>query len=100
MVLEIATIEIKEGQNVAFEQNLEKAQAVIRQSGGYLGHEFQQCMEHPQKYVLLIQWESLEAHTVGFRQSELFKEWRALIGDFFAIPPHVEHYQVKFKAKR
>lgn len=97
MVLEIANLEIKEGQNADFEAALEKAQQVINQSGGYIGHEFQQCMEHPQKYVLLIRWESLEAHEEGFRKSELFKEWRGLIGGFFASAPYVEHYEMRFK---
>jgi len=97
MVLEIANLEIKEGQNAAFEAALEKAQNVINQSPGYLSHEFQQCMEQPQEYVLLIQWESLEAHEVGFRKSELYKEWRGLIGEFFATKPVVKHYEVRFK---
>jgi len=97
MILEIANIEIEKGKNTAFEQQLEKAQHVISQAEGYLGHEFQQCLEHPEKYVLLIQWETLEAHTEGFRKSELFQEWRALIGDYFATTPHVEHYDLKFQ---
>ena len=97
MILEIATINIKPGTQADFEKSLKQAQAVIRQSGGYVGHEFQQCIEEPNRYVLLIQWANLEAHTEGFRQSELFKEWRALIGGFFAEVPSVEHYQLKFK---
>ena len=92
MVLELAHIQIKEGQNEQFEANLKKAQEVLRQAKGYQGHQFQQCVEEPQQYILLITWESLEAHTEGFRKSELFKEWRALIGDFFAGPPQVLHY--------
>ncbi len=91
MVLEIAHIEIKDGQQVAFEQKLKEAQQVLKQAPGYLSHEFRSCFEHPNKYVLLIHWESLEAHTIGFRQSELFKKWRSLIGDFF-VTVQVEHY--------
>ena len=100
MILEIANIEIKADQLVAFEQNLEKAQSVIAQAQGYLGHDFQQCIEEPTKYVLLIQWESLEAHTEGFRQSELFREWRALIGKYFAAPPEVLHYELRFQNRK
>lgn len=92
MILELATIDIKLGTNAEFEQNLEKAQAVISQSKGYLGHDFKKCIEQENRYVLLIRWESLEAHTIGFRESELFKEWRALIGPFFENPPMVLHY--------
>jgi heme-degrading monooxygenase HmoA len=83
MILELATIDIKHGTNAAFEQNLEKAQFVISKSQGYIGHEFQKCIERDNRYILLIKWETLEAHTEGFRGSELFKEWRGLIGSFF-----------------
>ena len=97
MILEVATIDIKPGTNAEFEQNLEKAQAVISQSEGYLGHQFQKCIEQENRYVLLIRWENLEAHTLGFRGSELFKEWRALIGPFFENLPLVQHYDLKFE---
>ena len=90
-VLELATVDIKPGMNAEFEQNLEKAQAVISQSKGYLGHDFKKCIEQQNRYVLLIRWESIEAHTIGFRESELFKEWRGLIGPFLENPPVVLH---------
>jgi len=93
MVLELAILTIKEGQFDQFETNIKKAQAVISQSPGYLSHEFQKCVERPNRYILLIKWKSLEAHNVGFRESELFKEWRGLIGQFFAEAPLVEHYE-------
>lgn len=93
MILELATIDIKPGTNAEFEQSLEKAQAVISQSKGYLGHDFKKCVEQQNRYVLLIRWESLEAHTIGFRESELFKEWRGWIGPFFENPPVVLHYE-------
>jgi heme-degrading monooxygenase HmoA len=97
MILELATIDIKEGQIEAFEAQLEKAQDVISQAGGYLGHEFQRCIEQPNRYILLIRWNTLEDHTIGFRESDLFKEWRSLIGSYFAGAPTVEHYELKFK---
>ncbi len=95
MVLELATIDIKQGTNADFEANLAQAQSVISQSEGYIGHEFQKCIERDNRYILLIKWATLEAHTEGFRGSELFKEWRALIGPFFDNPPLVEHYELK-----
>ncbi len=97
MILEIATIDIKPGTNADFEKNLGEAQAVISRAEGYLGHQFQQCIERENRYILLIRWTSLEAHTEGFRGSELFKEWRGLIGQFFDSPPMVEHYELKFE---
>jgi heme-degrading monooxygenase HmoA len=100
MILELATITIRAGSNADFEANLEKAQSVISKSEGYISHEFQKCVENPSKYVLLIKWESLEAHTIGFRQSQLFLEWRALIGPFFENPPHVEHFELKLNSQK
>ncbi len=95
MVLELAIIDIKQGTNADFETNLAQAQNVINKSEGYISHEFQKCVERDNRYILLIKWATLEAHTEGFRNSELFKEWRALIGPFFENPPLVEHYELK-----
>lgn len=97
MVLEIATVDIMQGTNKEFEEALQKAQSVISQSHGYIGHQFQKCMEQANRYVLLIRWETLDDHTKGFRESELFKEWRALIGPYFETPPFVQHYELKFE---
>ena len=97
MILELATIDIKQGENAEFEQYLDKAQYVISQSEGYISHEFQQCIEQDNRYILLIKWATLEAHTEGFRGSELFKEWRTLIGPFFENPPVVEHFEMKMR---
>jgi len=98
MILELATIDIKPGSNIEFEQNLEKAQSVINKAACYISHQFQKCIEQENRYVLLIRWETLEAHTKGFRESELFKEWRALIGPFFETPPFVQHYELRFES--
>ncbi len=92
MILELAIIEIQQGKNEGFEAALEQAKKVIAQSKGFQQIEVKKCVEQPNKYVLFIHWDTLEDHTVGFRESELFKEWRALIGPFFLEPPLVQHY--------
>jgi heme-degrading monooxygenase HmoA len=99
MVLELATIDIKHGTNADFEKNLKQAQQVLARAEGYIGHQFQKCIERDNRYILLIHWVSLEAHTEGFRNSELFKEWRGLIGQFFENPPLVEHFDLTFEGK-
>jgi heme-degrading monooxygenase HmoA len=96
MILELATVDIKSGTNTEFEDALNKAQHVISRSKGYIGHQFQKCIEQKSRYVLLIRWQTLEDHTKGFRESELFKEWRALIGPYFDTTPVVQHYELKF----
>ncbi len=92
MVLELARIDIKENTNQEFESALEIAKGVISQSKGFQKISVKKCIEQANRYILLIEWDTLEDHTVGFRESDLFKEWRALIGPFFLEPPLVQHY--------
>jgi heme-degrading monooxygenase HmoA len=94
MILEVADIRIKSGQAAEFEASVTQALTTIfPKSKGFRGHEFRRCIETPDRYLLLLTWETLEDHTVGFRGSPLYAEWRTLVGDFFAQPPHVEHFQ-------
>lgn len=93
MILELATIKIIDGQNVAFESALEKAKKVIERSKGFVRIEVNKCVEEPEIYTFFIYWETLEDHTIGFRGSDLFTQWRSLIGPFFASPPQVLHYE-------
>ena len=93
MILEVAMLTVHAGLERAFEEAMAKAALVIASSRGYLGHELRRCLETPGRYLLLVQWETLEAHTVGFRQSPAFAQWRAIIGGFFAAAPLVEHYE-------
>ncbi len=97
MILELAILTIKPDSNAAFEEKLDQAQSIISKAEGYLGHQFQKCLERENRYILLIRWATLEAHTEGFRNSELFAEWRGLIGPHFEKPPEVEHYEMKFE---
>lgn len=93
MILELANIEILAGQNSAFEAALEQAKKVISQSKGFVRIEVNKCIEESNRYTFFIYWETLEDHTIGFRGSDLFTQWRALIGPFFANPPQVLHYE-------
>jgi heme-degrading monooxygenase HmoA len=92
MVLEAATLQVVAGQEHAFEEAMLRAAPVIAATPGYIRHELRRCMETKGRYLLLVQWQTLEAHTVAFRESPRFGEWRAIIGPFFAAPPTVEHY--------
>jgi heme-degrading monooxygenase HmoA len=95
MILEIADIRIHPGQNAAFEAAIERgASSIIAQAKGFSGFKVNRSMETPERYVLQIFWQTLEDHTVGFRQSSAFTEWRALVGPFFAVPPQVEHFEL------
>lgn len=92
MILEVAILDVIPGEEAAFEAAFAKAQAIISEQAGYLGHELQRCVEVANRYVLLVRWETLEAHTVGFRQSAKYQEWKSLLHHFYDPFPTVEHY--------
>jgi heme-degrading monooxygenase HmoA len=95
MILEIADIRVKTGQQAAFEKAVQIAlKTVFTQAKGFKHHAFHRCIESPDRYVLQLTWETLEDHTVAFRGSPLFTQWRGMVGDFFAKPPHVEHFEL------
>lgn len=93
MILEIADIRIPPGQQAAFDEAIQRGlTTVISQARGVRGYKVNKGIESPERYVLQIFWETLEDHTVGFRQGPLFPQWRAIVGPFFATPPVVEHF--------
>ena len=99
MILELADIRIPAGQNAAFEAAIARGlNTVISQAGGFQGFKVNRGIENPQRYILQIFWDTLEDHTVGFRQSPLFAQWRAIVGPFFAAPPVVEHFTLVGKS--
>lgn len=91
MVLEHAVISIRPGSNREFEAALDEARAVVAEADGFVSLNLHRGIETPDQYVLLIEWKTLEDHTVGFRESERFTRWRALIGPYFESPPEVIH---------
>ncbi|NEW88618.1 MULTISPECIES: antibiotic biosynthesis monooxygenase family protein [Rhodopseudomonas] len=91
MITEIAQIDVKPGSEVEFEAAVAKAREVFGRSRGFCGFELHRSIEKPQRYRLMVKWQTLENHTVDFRGSENFTEWRGLVGGFFATPPEVEH---------
>jgi heme-degrading monooxygenase HmoA len=91
MVLEIAQIEVAPGMEEAFEAGVAKAAPVFRGAKGCIGMSLQRSVEKPSRYRLFVRWETLENHTVDFRGSADFQEWRKLVGHCFASPPEVEH---------
>jgi heme-degrading monooxygenase HmoA len=95
MILEIADIRIPAGQNAAFEEAIARGLTTVAcRSGGFQGYKVNRGIENPQRYILQIFWDTLEDHTVGFRQSPLFAEWRSIVGPFFDGPPTVEHFEL------
>jgi len=93
MILELAVLRVRSGESVAFEGAFAQAQGIIAAMPGYGGHQLQRCLESPAKYVLLVHWQKLEDHTIGFRQSPQYQEWKRLLHHFYDPFPTVEHYE-------
>lgn len=93
MILELADIRILPGKQAEFDAAIQRGlEQVISKSKGYCGHRVNKGIESPERYALMIFWETLENHTVDFRQSEAFQQWRAIVGPYFAAAPVVEHF--------
>jgi heme-degrading monooxygenase HmoA len=92
MILEVATLNIRPGKTAAFEGAFAQAQAIISSMHGYVEHELQRCAEDDHQYLLLVRWQTLEDHTIGFRQSAQYQTWRALLHHFYDPFPTVLHY--------
>jgi heme-degrading monooxygenase HmoA len=99
MILEVADIRIQPGQQAAFDEAIQRGLAtVISQAQGFSGWKVNKGVESPERYLLMIFWDTLEDHTVGFRGGPLFAQWRAIVGPFFAAPPVVEHFTLLGKS--
>lgn len=92
MILEVATLDVRPGQQAQFEQAFSDAQSIIASMPGYVSHQLQRCVENDSRYVLLVNWRKLEDHTIGFRQSPEYQEWRKLLHHFYDPFPTVEHF--------
>lgn len=93
MILELADIRIQPGRQAEFEAAIVRGvDTVIAHAKGFIGYEIRKGVEPAERYLLMIHWATLEDHTVGFRQSEAFAQWRAIVGPYFAEPPRVEHF--------
>jgi heme-degrading monooxygenase HmoA len=93
MILEVAILNVRPGEGARFEETFAQAQSIIASMPGYLAHELQRCMEAGDRYVLLVQWRSLEDHTEGFRGSPQYQEWKRVLHPFYDPFPTVEHYE-------
>jgi heme-degrading monooxygenase HmoA len=100
MILEIADIRIHAGRNAEFDAAIQRGiETVVSRAKGYRSHRVVQGIESPDRYMLMIWWDTLEDHTIAFRGSALFADWRAIVGPFFAVPPSVEHFSLLAQSK-
>jgi len=94
MVLEVAILDVKIGQEELFEKTFLEAEKIISRMSGYISHELQKCLENNSRYLLLVKWETLEDHEIGFRQSKEYQRWKDLLHHFYDPFPTVEHFKI------
>lgn len=90
--LEMAVLEVRDNEMKNFEAAFAEAQGIIASMPGYISHSLHHCVESANRYLLLVEWKSLAAHTVGFRESAEYTEWKRLLHHFYNPFPTVEHY--------
>ncbi|OIQ39647.1 MAG: antibiotic biosynthesis monooxygenase [Bacteroidetes bacterium MedPE-SWsnd-G1] len=93
MILEVAILNIKQGLSSEFEKTFSKAQIIISSMKGYISHEMKKCIEEENKYILLVNWETMEDHEIGFRESQEYQDWKKLLHHFYEPFPTVQHYK-------
>ena len=99
MILELADIRIPPGKQAEFDAAIQRGvETVISRALGFRGYKVNKGVESPERYILMIYWDTLENHTVDFRGGPLFPQWRAIVGPFFAAPPTVEHFTLVVKS--
>jgi heme-degrading monooxygenase HmoA len=92
MVIEVAILDIKPGKSKQFEEAFDKAQGILASATGCLRHELHRSADREDRFLLLVWWDSIESHTIGFRGSAQYNEWKRLLHHFYNPFPHVEHY--------
>nr|WP_315200773.1 antibiotic biosynthesis monooxygenase [uncultured Flavobacterium sp.] len=100
MVLEVAILQVIKGEEVHFERDFAIASQFIQSISGYVSHSLRKCIEEENKYLLLVDWEKLEDHTIGFRESEAYLEWKKLLHHYYNPFPVVEHYEMVLENKK
>ncbi|MFJ7977545.1 antibiotic biosynthesis monooxygenase family protein [Peribacillus sp. NPDC096379] len=93
MILEAAFLQVKQGLEDEYEETFREASKIISSMDGYVTHSLQRCLEVEGKYLLLVTWECLEDHTVGFRESAEYQEWKKLLHHYYDPFPIVEHFE-------
>ena len=93
MVLEVALLDVIPGQEAEFLKSFNDAQKIISSMPGYLNHDLKRCIEKSTRFILLVNWKSREDHTVGFRGSPQYQEWKGLLHHYYDPFPEVEHYE-------
>ena len=99
MILEVAILEVKPGEEINFETDFAIAGQYISAIKGYAGHSLNKSLDQRNRYILLVNWENLSDHTVGFRESKHYEDWKRLLHHYYRPFPTVEHYETVIENK-
>lgn len=92
MIIEQALLHVRSGEEAAFIEAIEEAKAIIAGSPGFLDLSVSRGIESPGTFLLLVRWRTLEDHTIGFRESPEYQEWKRRLHHFYEPFPVVEHF--------
>ena len=98
MILEVAVLDVIPSRASDYEVAFAQAKSIIASMPGFVSLKLERCIEDPNRFLLLVEWETLEDHTVGFRGSAEYQQWRALLHEFYDPFPTVEHYELRASA--
>ena len=93
MILEVAILDVKPNFEQEFENSFQEAESIIIAMNGYISHQLSRCLERSNRYILLVNWNTLEDHIEGFRESPEYQQWKKLLHHYYEPFPNVEHYE-------
>ncbi len=93
MIIEMGVLNVRPGQEAEFQGALRAGRPLIAATPGFISLNVHRCIETPNRYLLLVNWRTLEDHTIGFRKSDRFPKWRELLHHFYDPPPVIEHFE-------
>jgi len=97
MVFEMAHVDVQNGKEAEFEAGVKNALPLFARARGCNGVELHRTVGQPNRYILMVKWETIDDHVVHFRESEDFQEWRRLVGSFFEKTPTIYHTEIKVR---
>jgi len=99
MILEVAVLNVIPEKREEFEVAFETAREIISSAEGHIEHQLHRCLEVPNRYILLVKWQKLDDHVIGFRESAGYQDWKKSLHHFYSPFPEVQHYSMISEVK-
>lgn len=92
MVREIAVFRTREGQTEAFIEAYRGVANILTDAEGSRGADLHRGVEDPDTFTLIVEWDSVEAHTALTQKPE-FGGFAEAVGPYLAGQPEVRHVE-------